>query len=477
MDGCIAVRRLNGCGVTDKGARIIQPSFTTLTHFVPMASPQLLPENRPVDGLLKPINQFIRLEASSGVVLMVMAILALVLANTALSESYFNTLQIPLTVGFGDFMIQKPLLLWINDGLMAIFFFLVGLEIKREVLVGELSSPKQAMLPIIGAIGGMAVPAGLYVLVTGGTPFVNGWGIPMATDIAFALGILALLGTRAPVALKIFLTALAIIDDLGAVLVIAIFYTSKINLVALAIGFGLLAFLALGNRLGIQKTSFYVIVGIFLWLAFLKSGVHATIAGVLLALTVPARRRLDEVSFREKAMGFLDSMIVGEEDDRENQEAVHALDVLSKGAETPLARMEHALHGWVAFFIMPVFALANAGVDLRQVSIIEALTHPVALGIIAGLFIGKQVGVAIFAWLSLKLNIAEMPKGVTWRQLYGVAVLTGVGFTMSLFIAGLSFGDPEVLDRAKTGILFASLIAGLVGYFLIKSAPITSGES
>lgn len=435
-----------------------------------MASPQLLPENRPIDELLKPINQFLRLEASSGILLMVMAMLALVLANTALSETYFSTLEIPLTVGFGDFMIQKPMLLWINDGLMAIFFFLVGLEIKREVLVGELSSPKQAMLPIMAAIGGMLIPAGAYVLVIGETPFVSGWGIPMATDIAFALGILALLGTRAPVALKIFLTALAIIDDLGAVLVIAIFYTSKINLVALFVGFGTLALLVFGNKLGIRKTRFYVILGIVLWLAFLKSGVHATIAGVLLALTVPARRRLNEVTFRDKAKSFLDSIRVGEVDDRKNQEVVNALEILSKGAATPLARMEHALHGWVAFFIMPIFALANAGVDLREVSILDALAHPVALGIIIGLFVGKQVGVVIFSWLALKFNIAEMPKGVTWKQLYGVAILTGVGFTMSLFIAGLSFADPEVLDRAKTGILAASLLAGVAGYFLLRTA-------
>ena len=442
-----------------------------------MASPQLLPSNRPVDGLLKPINAFIRMEASSGILLLIMAVLALILANSPLSQAYFDSLMIPVTAGFGDFLIQKPLLLWINDGLMAIFFFLVGLEIKREVLVGELASPKQAMLPILAAVGGMAVPAGLYVLVTGGTPFVTGWGIPMATDIAFALGILALLGSRAPVALKIFLTALAIIDDLGAVLVIAVFYTSKIKMGALIIGFVFLAVLALGNRLGIQKTSFYVILGLGLWLAFLKSGVHATIAGVLLALTVPARRRIDEVSFRDKARSFLDSMKVGEKDDRQNQEAVHALEVLSKGAETPLARMERALHGWVAFFIMPVFALANAGVDLRSVSILDALMHPVALGIVAGLFVGKQVGVAIFSWLAIKLNIAEMPKGVTWKQLYGVAILTGVGFTMSLFIAGLSFADPEVLDRAKTGILTASLLAGVVGYVLLKMAAPTEEKA
>jgi NhaA family Na+:H+ antiporter len=293
----------------------------------------------------------------------------------------------------------------------------------------------------------------------------------MATDIAFALGILALLGSRAPVALKIFLTALAIIDDLGAVLVIAIFYTSKIKMGALFLGFGFLAVLALGNRLGIQKTAFYVLFGLALWLAFLKSGVHATIAGVLLALTVPARRRVDEVSFKERALSFLGTMEVGEKDDRHNQEAIQALEILSKGAETPLARMEHALHGWVAFFIMPVFALANAGVDLRGISILEALLHPVAMGIVLGLFVGKQVGVAIFSWLAIKLNIAEMPKGVTWKQLYGVAILTGVGFTMSLFIASLSFvADPEVLDLAKTGILTASLLAGAVGYVLLRAS-------
>ena len=443
-----------------------------------MASPQLLPENRPVDGLLKPINQFIRMEASSGILLLIMAVLALVFANSPLSEAYFDTLQIPVTAGFGDFLIQKPLLLWINDGLMAVFFFLVGLEIKREVLVGELSSPKQAMLPILAAVGGMVVPAGLYVLVTGGTPFVTGWGIPMATDIAFALGILALLGSRAPVALKIFLTALAIIDDLGAVLVIAIFYTAKIKTGALVLGFVFLAILTLGNRLGIQKTAFYVLFGLALWLAFLKSGVHATIAGVLLAMTVPARRRVDEVSFKERALSFLDTMEVGEKDDRHNQEAIQALEILSKGAETPLARMEHALHGWVAFFIMPVFALANAGVDLRGISILEALLHPVALGIVLGLFVGKQVGVAIFSWLAIKLNVAEMPKNVTWKQLYGVAILTGVGFTMSLFIASLSFvADPEVLDLAKTGILTASLLAGAVGYVLLRaSGPATENS-
>ena len=433
---------------------------------------QLLPQDRPVDGLLKPINTFMRLEASSGILLFVMAILALIWANSPWSGLYFDLLDTPITVGAGPLLVQKPVLLWINDGLMAIFFFLVGMEIKREVVTGELSTPRQAILPIVAAIGGMVVPAGLYVVVTGSTPWVGGWGIPMATDIAFALGILALLGSRAPVALKIFLTALAIIDDLGAVLVIAFFYTSKINLLALAIGGITLVILTIGNRLRIYKTEFYIILGFVLWFAFLKSGVHATIAGILLALTVPVRPRIETVSFSQKASGML-SMLENDQDIEQqttNLDAVHALEVLSKGAQAPLLRMEHAFHGWVAFLIMPIFALANAGVDLRGFSLQETLVHPVSLGIIVGLFVGKQVGVTLFAWIALKLRIASMPTGVSWAQLYGVALLTGVGFTMSLFIAGLSFDTPEIQDTAKLGILFASLLAGLFGYLVLRRA-------
>jgi len=439
-------------------------------------SKSLLPDDRPVDGLLKHVHSFMRMEAGSGILLMIMAVAALLLANSSWSEIYFSILKVPLTVGAGSFIISKPILLWINDGLMAIFFFVVGLEIKREVLVGELSSPRQAILPIMAAIGGMVVPAGLYAVVTGGTPFVNGWGIPMATDIAFALGILALLGTRAPVSLKIFLTALAIIDDLGAVLVIAIFYTSQIKIAALMAAAGILALLILGNRLGIQKTSFFVVLGIAMWFALLKSGIHATVGGVILALTVPARSRINVDTFKKKVADLVAEFRhfgegdTGESTGESNQEVVHSLEVLSKAAETPLTRMEHALHGWVAYAIMPVFALANAGVDFRGVSLGEALLHPASLGILAGLVIGKQLGVMVFSWAALKLRIADLPKGVSWLQLYGVAILTGVGFTMSLFIGGLSFDNPEVLERAKTGIIAASIIAGTVGYLLLKFA-------
>ncbi|MFT4604215.1 MAG: NhaA family Na+:H+ antiporter [Rhodothermales bacterium] len=429
----------------------------------------ILPSNRPVDGLLGPFQSFLRLEASSGIILLIMAAVALTWANSPWAAGYFELWNTTVTAGAGDFLIAKPLLLWINDGLMAVFFFLVGLEIKREVLVGELKSVRQAMLPIMAAVGGMLVPASIYVLVTAGTPFVSGWGIPMATDIAFALGILALLGTRAPISLKIFLTALAIIDDLGAVIVIAVFYTAKLNLLALGLAGITLLVLVVGNRLGIQRTSFYVFFGIILWLAFLKSGVHATFAGVLLAMTVPASRRLDLAQFRDKATAYLAGL--GAANDRPAEadaSAIHAMEVLSKGAETPLARMEHSLHPWVAFLIMPVFALANAGVALGEVPIGEALTHPISLGILGGLFVGKQVGVAVFSWLAVRLGFAELPAGVSWGQIYGVAVLTGVGFTMSLFIGNLSFPDPEALNRAKTGILAASLLAGLLGYAVLS---------
>ncbi len=384
---------------------------------------------------IRPFQAFFRTEAASGVLLLALAVVALLWANSPWASAYFSLWDTLVTVSIGSAAISKPLLLWVNDGLMAIFFFLVGLEIKREILVGELSSPRQAALPLLAAVGGMVVPAGLYALVAGSTDYAAGWGIPMATDIAFALGVLALLGTRAPVALKIFLTALAIVDDLGAVLVIAFFYTSKLSVAALGVAAVFLALLVAANRLGIQRTAVYVILGLGLWVAVLKSGVHATIAGVLLALTIPAR-----------------------------------------GEHSLLLRMEHKLHGWVAFGIMPVFALANAGVALGGVSFTEAILHPAAFGILLGLFVGKQIGVFAFSWLSIRMGWAVLPSGTTWTQLYGVALLTGIGFTMSLFIANLSFvglpeaapGAPAALDLAKIGILTASLLSGVVGYVMLR---------
>jgi NhaA family Na+:H+ antiporter len=419
--------------------------------------------------IYKPFETFFRQEAAGGILLLFCAALALIWANSGFASSYFSVWATVVTAGIGSFEISKPLLLWINDGLMAIFFFVVGLEIKREVLTGELSSPKKASLALWAAVGGMVVPALMYVLFNAGTETSSGWGIPMATDIAFALGVLALMGKRAPLALKVFLTALAIVDDLGAVLVIAVFYTAELSLTALAVGFLVLVVLVVMNRAGVTRTAVYVLLGILLWLAFLKSGVHATIAGVLLALTIPSRRTIDSVSF-EQRVGELLSVFRASPDDR--QGAVHSIELACVHVESPLLRMEHALHGWVAFFIMPVFALANAGVNLGG-GAADAFGSPVTIGILAGLVLGKQIGVTFFAWLSVRLGMAELPAGVRWGQIYGVSILTGIGFTMSLFIANLAFdGSPAILDSAKVGILAASLIAGVAGWLVLtRMAP------
>jgi NhaA family Na+:H+ antiporter len=420
--------------------------------------------------LVRPFQQFFRTEAAGGVLLLVCALVALVWANTPWAASYFALWSTVVTAGFGSFEISKPLLLWINDGLMAIFFFVVGLEIKREVLMGELGSPRKAALALVAALGGMVVPALLYTAVNAGGEGAAGWGIPMATDIAFALGVLALLGRRAPLALKVFLTALAIIDDLGAVLVIAFFYTAQLELGYLAFGAGVLAALVILNRSGVRRTAPYLVLGVALWLAFLKSGVHATIAGVLLAMTIPARRLLDDSAFLARGRELLDRFArdvkPGEGLPTADQaDVLHALEDAAERLDTPLHRMEHALHGWVAFGIMPVFALANAGVALGGGL---PLGSPVTLGVILGLFVGKQLGVTVFSWLAVRMGWAELPQGVSWRQLYGVSLLTGIGFTMSLFIANLAFDSPAVLDGAKVGILAASLIAGVAGWLVLS---------
>ncbi len=425
----------------------------------------------PANRLFRPFQRFFEQEAAGGILLLVCAVIALLWANSPFSESYFGLWETLVTVGVGGFVISKPLLLWINDGLMAIFFFVVGLEIKREVLVGELSSPKAAALAVAAAFGGMVVPAALYTLLNAGTDGASGWGIPMATDIAFALGVLALLGSRAPLALKVFLTALAIVDDLGAVLVIALFYTAEISWGALGAGAGVLVALVAANRLRIQRPAVYVVLGIALWVAFLKSGIHATVAGVLLALTIPARRRLDTHEFlargNELLRVFARDVRPGKtEPSTDQRDALHALEVTCRHAETPLIRMEHALHGWVAFLIIPLFALANAGVALGG-DLGAAFGNRVTLGIVLGLFVGKQIGVTGFAWLAVRLGWAALPAGVTWRQIYGVSFLCGIGFTMSLFIANLAFAEAALLDSAKVGILTASLVAGLGGWLVL----------
>src|SRR3712207_3210923 len=358
---------------------------------------------------------------------------------------------------------------------MAIFFLVVGLEIKREVLVGELSSVRGAALPVAAAVGGGVVPALIYVAINAGKEGMAGWGIPMATDIAFALGVLALLGERAPMALKVFLTALAIVDVILSVLVIALFYTSGISWGALGVGAAFLAALVVANLIGVGRTIVYAVLGVGLWLCFLLSGVHATIAGVLLALTVPAVSFMDPGAFLDRSRYVLDRFEEsGEKGEHvlandERQAALHALNHAAYKLEPPLHELEHALNPWVVFAIMPLFALANAGVTLGG-GIAGALTSPVALGILAGLVIGKQLGVTFFAWLAVKSGVSQLPAGISWRQVYGAGWLAGIGFTMSLFISDLAFPESPLVEVAKLGILSASLIAGVVGWLILRGA-------
>ncbi|MEZ5743938.1 MAG: Na+/H+ antiporter NhaA [Sphingomonadaceae bacterium] len=378
------------------------------------------------------LAEFVKQESSAGIVLMGVAVLALLLVNLGGGWLYSSFLQTKMIVGVGDIVIDKPLLLWINDGLMAVFFFLVGLEVKREVLDGQLSSWSQASLPVFAAIGGMAVPAAVFVAINQGVPAnLQGWAIPAATDIAFALGVLALLGTRAPTALKVLLLAIAIIDDIGAILIIAVFYTTNLSLAALAGAAVAAIALFVANRAGIVRPAFYVLIGVVMWVFVLKSGVHATLAGVLTALAIPLRTKA--------------------------------------GGEGPLRELEHSLHPYVAFLVLPVFAFANAGVLLAGVGPDEIFA-PLPLGIMAGLFIGKQVGVFGACVIAVKSGLAKMPEGVSWMQLYGLSALTGIGFTMSLFIGNLAFADPATIDAVKVGVLGGSALAGVLGFVLLRLA-------
>ncbi len=381
------------------------------------------------------LEEFIKKESSAGILLIIVTILALLLKNSMFSEYYAAFLRTPVEVRFADLHIAKPLLLWINDGLMAIFFLLIGLEVKREFLEGQLSTPSQVALPGIAALGGMAVPAAFYIFINiGDETAMRGWAIPTATDIAFALGVLALLGKRVPLSLKIFLMALAIIDDLGAIVIIALFYTVELSTLSITVAATSLAILVIMNRFGVTKKAAYIIVGVILWISVLKSGVHATLAGVALAFTIPLNTKNKE------------------------------------GESFSLSKeMEHDLHYWVAFFILPLFAFVNAGVDLRNVSL-DQMTTGVPLGIMAGLFFGKQIGVFGFSWVAIKLGIAKMPDNSTWLQLYGVSILTGIGFTMSLFVDSLAFTDANLYQQAdKLAVLVASFAAGIVGYLILRA--------
>ncbi len=433
------------------------------------AQPKTSPvERQPIDWLIHPFQLFASHKLAGAVLLMCAALVAVVWANSPWGETYVHLLHLEASVGVGDLALSKSVSHWINDGLMGIFFFLVGLEIKREVIAGDLSSIRKAALPATAAIGGMVVPALLYAAVNRGGPGMGGWGIPMATDIAFALGVLALLGDRVPVGLKVFLTALAIVDDIGAVLVIAVFYTDTIVAFSLVAGLVLLGAAVIANWAGMRNSVAYFILGTAVWLAFLKSGVHATIAGILMAFTIPSRTRVAGEHFVRGMQAHLERFTcVGEPPDRKinSSDQQHVIDDMARCIErgtAPLQRIEHALVPVTTFLVLPLFALANAGVAV-QGSLIAALGDPIALGIIAGLFVGKPIGIFALAWLAVKLRLADLPAGVSWLPLLAVAMLGGVGFTMSLFIGGLAFGDPAVLDTAKVGILAASLLSGGLG--------------
>ena len=414
--------------------------------------------------------------------LLICTVVALAWANSPWAESYHALWEIPVTVGVGAHVLTLSLHHWINDGLMAVFFFLVGLEIKREMLVGELASRRHAALPIAGALGGMLVPAAIYAAFNATGPGAAGWGIPMATDIAFAIGVLALLGPRVPLPLKVFLVALAIVDDIGAVLVIAFFYTSAISWSALMTGAALLAVLIACNASGVRHPAVYSLLGLALWAALLASGVHATIAGVLLAMTVPATTRINEDEFLRRGRAILDnferacSPATTVLTNADQQHAIHELERAGEQAQAPLLRIEQKLHGAVAFGIMPLFALANAGVHFGG-DLFAALSLPVTAGVVLGLVIGKPLGITLFAWLATRLRLAALPPAGSWRALHGVSWLGGIGFTMSLFIAGLAFpGAPELLDSAKVGILVASMLAGLVGWMLLRGTRARPGK-
>lgn len=378
------------------------------------------------------LRAFLKLESASGIILVFMAILALITANSPLAGTYDDLLQTTAEVRIGNQGVSKPLLLWINDGLMAIFFLLIGLEVKREVLEGQLSSLSQVALPGIAALGGLTLPALIYVgLNWGDSVALNGWAIPAATDIAFALGILYLLGDRVPISLRLFLMTLAIFDDLAAILIIAVFYSGDLSLLSLGLAAITLALLIIMNRMGIKSLTPYLLVGMVLWVLVLKSGVHATLAGVILAFTIPLHGK----------------------------------------ASSPLHKLEHGLHPWVAFGILPIFAWANAGVSLENISL-ETLFEPVPLGIAAGLFIGKQVGVFSFTWLSTRIGLTRLPQTVSWSELYGVAVLSGIGFTMSLFIGSLAFehSGESYVGQDRIGILTGSFLSAIWGYGILRLA-------
>jgi NhaA family Na+:H+ antiporter len=441
----------------------------------PLANISGTGQERQLALALTPLESFVRTSVSGIGLLLLGTVLALIAANSPLAEAYEHFWETEFTIGTVDgFGVTTSLRHWVNDGLMALFFFIVGLEIKREVLVGEMRSPRQAALPISAAIGGAVIPAAIFIALNAGGPAVHGWGIPMATDTAFSLGVISLLGTRVRPLLLVFLTAFAIVDDILAVLVIAVFYTAQINWIWLGVALLLLVLLGVANFAGFHGWPIYAFVGLVVWFAVYKSGVHATFAGVLVALTVPARSWINPSEFLTRAKQsiedfeaacFIAPSILSNEP---QQQATQRLEKLCEDVETPMTHLQHRLNPWVAYGILPIFAFANAGIPLLH-GLGEAFASRETWGVIAGLVIGKPLGIVLFAWLAVKLGIAIKPRAITWTHVVGVGLLGGIGFTISLFVAELAFEDRAIADASRVGILFGSIIAGVIGYFVLRA--------
>jgi NhaA family Na+:H+ antiporter len=439
---------------------------------MPLSSEKFVVSTRQLvaDQILKPTQQFFRKEAASSILLIAATIIALMWVNSSIGETYHSFWHTKISFTVGDFRISKTLLHWVNEGLMALFFFTVGLEIKREILVGELASPKKALLPVIAALGGMIVPGLIYAAINVGLPTIHGWGIPVATDIAFALGAVAVFGRRVPVGLRIFLAAFAIADDLGAVVIIAIFYTKQIVWSNLIVSLFLIFGLAIANFFWIRQTLIYAILGLTLWFFILGSGVHATIAGVIVSLFVPARGRYDTDNFLQNVKNITEKFECEEQScgysillNQEHLYAVQALELACHDVETPLQRLMHALHPWVAFLILPIFAMGNTGLLFKGIVFSEAISNPVIIGIIVGLVFGKPIGIMLFSYISVKSGMASLPKEVRWSHILGGAMLGGIGFTMSLFLSELSFSDPHIIEYGRIAILTGSILSAIIG--------------
>ncbi len=431
---------------------------------------------------VRPALRFTRVEAASGIVLLVAAVVAIIWANSSFGDTYDEFWETVFKIELGSFHLEETLRDLVNDGLMAIFFLVVGLEIKRELVVGELRDPKAAALPAIAALGGMVVPALIFLAFVAGEggEATRGWGIPMATDIAFSIGVVALLGSRVPVGAKLFLLALAIVDDIGAIAVIAVFYTEELSLTWLAAAVVTLLVIWAAQKGGIRASAFYWPMGIMAWFFVLESGVHATLAGVALGLMTPARAMYSDEEYQRKATYVLDTFATEPESphghDRIDHEARQLASIANESI-APLNRLEHLLHPWSSFLIVPLFALANAGVQFRGIDLLDALTSPVALGVAVGLLVGKIVGISAFTAVAVRLGLGRLPRHTTWTQIFGLAALAGIGFTVSLFVTGLAFTDPGLTDLAKIGIFAGSGIAGVIGYLILRlsgSGPTTA---